>query len=59
VFAIMGLPIDGAVAFSLMQKLASMCIVGVGMGYLAHHGIDYFGRRKSTRKRIDQREGIT
>jgi len=59
VFAIMGLPIDGAVAFSLMQKLASMCIVGVGMGYLAHHGIDYFGRRKSTRKRIDQREGMT
>ena len=45
VFAIMGLPIDGAVAFSLIQKLASLCIVGVGAVYLARHGIDWLGRK--------------
>lgn len=45
VFGIMGLPIDGAVAFSLLQKLSSLCIVGVGIVYLSHRGVDWFGKR--------------
>lgn len=53
VFAVMGLPIDGAVAFSLMQKLASMCIVGVGVIYLTRHGIDWFGRKNIAGEQIE------
>jgi len=45
VFGIMGLPIDGAVAFSLLQKLSSLCIVGVGIIDLSHRGVDWFGKR--------------
>jgi uncharacterized membrane protein YbhN (UPF0104 family) len=45
VFSIMGLPIDGAIAFSLLQKLSSLCIVGVGIIYLSHRGVDWFEKR--------------
>ncbi|MEA3356127.1 MAG: lysylphosphatidylglycerol synthase transmembrane domain-containing protein [Candidatus Bipolaricaulota bacterium] len=45
VFSIMGLPIDGAVAFSLLQKLSSFCIVGVGIIDLSHRGADWFGKK--------------
>ncbi len=45
VFSIMGLPIDGAVAFSRLQKLSSLCIVGVGIIYLGHSGVDWFEKR--------------
>ena len=42
VFSVLGLPIDGAVAFSLLQKLASLCIVGVGIIHLSHYGANRF-----------------
>ena len=45
VFSIMGLPIDGAIAFSLLQKLSSLCIVGVGIVYLGHSGVDWFEKK--------------
>ena len=45
VFSIMGLPIDGAIAFSLLQKLSSLCIVGVGIIDLSHRGVDWFGKK--------------
>lgn len=45
VFSIMGLPIDGAIAFSLLQKLSSLCIVGVGIIYLGHSGVDLVAKR--------------
>jgi uncharacterized protein (TIRG00374 family) len=45
VFSIMGLPIDGAVAFSLLQKLSSLCIVGVGIIYLSHRGVGWFEKK--------------
>ena len=45
VFSIMGLPIDGAIAFSLLQKLSSLCIVGVGITYLSHRGVDLVAKR--------------
>jgi len=46
VFGIMGLPIDGAIAFSLLQKLSSLCIIGVGIIYLSHRGVDLVAKRK-------------
>jgi len=44
IFSIMGLPIDGAIAFSLLQKLSSLCIVGVGIIHLSQHGIGWLGK---------------
>jgi len=44
IFSIMGLPIDGAIAFSLLQKLSSLCIVAVGIIYLSQHGIGWLGK---------------
>ncbi len=49
VFSILGLPVDSAVAFSLLQKLASLCIVGVGIIYLSHHSVDWFANRNLKR----------
>jgi len=46
VFGIMGLPIDGGIAFSLLQKLSSLCIIGVGIIYLSHRGVDLVAKRK-------------
>jgi uncharacterized protein (TIRG00374 family) len=51
VFGIMGLPIDGAVAFSLLQKLSSLCVVGVGIIYLSHCGVDWAAKRNREERR--------
>ncbi|MCK4598684.1 hypothetical protein KAU37_02470 [Candidatus Bipolaricaulota bacterium] len=45
VFGIMGLPIDGAVAFSLIQRAASLSIISVGIFYLSRCSEDWFGKR--------------
>ena len=45
VFGIMGLPIDGAVAFSLIQRAASLSIISVGIFYLSRCSADWFGKR--------------
>ena len=54
IFSIMGLPIDGAIAFSLLQKLSSLCIVGVGIIYLSQHGIGLLGKKDLTEGQNDK-----
>ena len=44
IFSIMGLPIDGAIAFSLLQKVSSLCIIAVGIIYLSQHSISWLGK---------------
>ncbi|HAF71030.1 TPA: hypothetical protein DCL37_06795 [Candidatus Acetothermia bacterium] len=44
IFKIMGLPMEGAVAFALAQKAAALPIVGLGLVYLSRRGVDWFGR---------------
>ena len=56
IFSIMGLPIDGAIAFSLLQKLSSLCIVGVGIIYLSQHGIGWLGKKDLTEGQHDNQE---
>jgi len=54
IFSIMGLPIDGAIAFSLLQKLSSLCIVAVGIIYLGQHGIGLLGKKDLTEGQNDK-----
>jgi len=54
IFSIMGLPIDGAIAFSLLQKFSSLCIVAVGIIYLSHHGIGLLGKKDLTEGQNDK-----
>jgi len=54
IFSIMGLPIDGAIAFSLLQKLSSLCIVAVGIIYLSQHGIGWLGKKDLTEGQDDK-----
>lgn len=46
IFGIMGLPIDGALAFALAQRAASLPIVALGLLYLGRRGVDGFGKGK-------------
>lgn len=46
IFSVMGLPIDGAVAFGLAQKAASLPIVALGILYLSRRGAGWLGRRR-------------
>jgi uncharacterized protein (TIRG00374 family) len=54
IFSIMGLPIDGAIAFSLLQKFSSLCIVAVGIIYLGQHGIGLLGKKDLTEGQNDK-----
>lgn len=55
IFHIMGLPADGAVAFSFTLRLVAVLIITNGLAYIAHRGMSWFGTLRYKRKALQAR----